>query len=94
MFFLSGEMLNKKYNRLMRKKLLAKDQRGQTMVEYVLILAVVVAIAIGIFQRLNEFLISNPDSFQNQYLNGFRQIFETNRDPEGNPTFKRYRIPR
>ena len=71
-----------------------ENQKGQTMVEYVLILAVVVAIAIGVFQRLNEFLLSNPDSFQAQYLNGFRTIFETNRDRDGNASFKQYRIPR
>lgn len=50
-------------------------QKGQTMVEYILLIAVIMVIMSSIFKRLDELLISNPDSLQNQYLKGYENVF-------------------
>lgn len=71
-----------------------RRQLGQTMVEYVLILAVVVSVAFAVFRRIDEFLVSNPDSFQNRYLRGFASILGNSADTSVRARYKRYRIPR
>lgn len=48
------------------------SQKGQTFVEYLLVIVVVVAVANTIFNKLEDYLLNNPDSIQNQYLSGFR----------------------
>ena len=54
------------------------NDKGQTAVEYTLLLAVVIVLAIGIFKKLNDYLINNPDSFQNKYLNSYTSFFQCN----------------
>lgn len=74
--------------------LLKLKQSGQTMVEYVLLLAVVVSIAFTIFRRIDEYLVSNPDSFQNKYLRGFASVLGNSADTNIRGRYKRFRIPR
>lgn len=50
-------------------------EAGQTSVEYILLIVVVVAIATSLFNQLEGYLISNPDSLKNQYLGGYSQMF-------------------
>lgn len=45
---------------------------GQTTVEYILMLAVVVAVGIKILKTFEDYLIKNPNSFINIYLNDFK----------------------
>lgn len=54
---------------------LEKNEKGQTMVEYILLLIVVVAITRTLFIQLNDFLLENPNSFQNRYLNSYKNTF-------------------
>ena len=51
-------------------------QAGQTMVEYILLLAVVMVISISIFKNLEEFLLSGPNSLTKSYLGEFSSMFE------------------
>ncbi len=62
--------------RKIKENLLEED--GQTMVEYILLVAVVVVICINIFEQLNNYLLNDPDSFQNRYLNSYRSLFQGN----------------
>ena len=51
-----------------------KDEQGQTSVEYVLLLAVMIFIAIAFFEKVNAFVVDNPDSLMNRYLGGFTRV--------------------
>lgn len=66
----------------------SKDQRGQTMVEYLLMLVVVVAVMASVFEKLEGYMVSNPDSFLNTYVQGFSRAF----NPESG--YKRFTIRR
>lgn len=58
----------------MNKNLLNED--GQTMTEYILIIAVVVVMGVSIFNKMNEYIITNPDSFISTYLNSYKLMFQ------------------
>lgn len=76
------------FSRILRP---AKNSKGQTMVEYILLILVVVVIMKSLFGKLNEFLITNPDSLQNKYLKGYASVFSAGGDGvDGN--FKRFRM--
>lgn len=51
-------------------------QKGQTMVEYILLLAVVISITVSLFRKLNDYLLNDPNSINNQYLNSYRSVFQ------------------
>lgn len=51
------------------------NQSGQTSVEYILMIVVVIAITSGLFGKLEGFLITNPDSFMNTYLDSYKDLF-------------------
>lgn len=51
------------------------NQLGQTSVEYILLIVVVVVVAQSVFGKLEGFLISNPDSVKNKYLGGYSSMF-------------------
>jgi hypothetical protein len=53
------------YNKEMEK------QAGQTSVEYILMLVVVVSISMGVYKKIEEGLITNPNSFVNSYIQSF-----------------------
>jgi Flp pilus assembly pilin Flp len=59
----------------MRKlKHFLKD-KGQTSVEYILLIAMVAIISSTLFGNLEKFIISNPDSVLNTYLTGLSDVF-------------------
>lgn len=72
-------------------KLRKLSERGQTMVEYILLIAVVIVILKSVFVKLNEYLITNPNSLQNKYLKSYENIFSAG---QGGFTgrYKRFRI--
>ena len=45
------------------------------MVEYVLLIGIMVAISMGVFKQLHEYLVDGDNSFQNQYLKSYKQVF-------------------
>ena len=51
------------------------SQLGQTSVEYIMLIVVVVAVSSSVFEKLEGFLISNPDSIKNKYLGGYASMF-------------------
>ena len=50
-------------------------QSGQTSVEYILMIVVVIFVSTSVFKKIEEYVVSNPDSFINGYLNAYRQGF-------------------
>lgn len=83
-------------NRIMKFlfKRLRLDSKGQTMVEYLLLILIVTVIANSLFQKINEYLITNPDSFQNTYLNGYENIFSAGEGSGFQGRYKRFRVIR
>jgi len=72
-----------------------KNEKGQTSVEYVLLIAVMITIAVTFFGKLNEYIITNPDSVMNRYLGGFQRILGSPDGPSGvSGSYKRFRLPR
>lgn len=57
------------------EKKLTLNQLGQTSVEYILMIVVVVVVASSVFEKLEGYLISNPDSLKNRYLGGYSNMF-------------------
>lgn len=57
-------------------KKLVENEKGQTSVEYILMIVVVAIVATSIFGKLEGYLISNPDSFKNRYLGQYKNMFE------------------
>lgn len=51
------------------------NQEGQTSVEYILLLLVVVTVGFSVFKKIDEYLVSNPDSLINIYLESFKEVF-------------------
>lgn len=65
--------------------------KGQTAVEYILMLSVSVSMGVAFFKKFEKYLLSNPDSYVNTYIgrNGiYTRLFKSD------PDFKRYRLPR
>jgi hypothetical protein len=52
-----------------------KDQRGQSAVEYIMLLMVMVIIGMAIFGKMKKYILDNPDSFINSYLKSYEQVF-------------------
>jgi Flp pilus assembly pilin Flp len=52
-----------------------KDEKGQTMAEYTLMVVVIVSVMFAVFGKLEEHLITNPDSIQSKYLSEFKDAF-------------------
>lgn len=51
-------------------------EKGQTSVEYILIIAVITVVTTSVFTKLEGYLITNPDSFKNQYLGAYKNMFD------------------
>ena len=51
------------------------SQKGQTSVEYILLVGVMIFISIGVFKQIREYVVTNPDSMVNRYLSSFDQQF-------------------
>lgn len=58
----------------MRSRLI-KGQKGQTSVEYIFMLVVVVTVSVSVFNKIEKELISDPDSWMNSYLKSFKTTF-------------------
>lgn len=69
------------------------DQFGQTSIEYILLILVVVTVGFSFFKKVDEYLVSNPDSLINVYLDSFKEAFGA--DHSGvNLKYKRFFIRR
>lgn len=69
------------------------SQMGQTSVEYIMLIVVIVVVATSVFEKLEGFLISNPDSLKNKYLGGYSNMFSgSNGSFQGQ--YKRFSIRR
>ncbi len=55
----------------MRLKFKKLNQLGQTSVEYMLLIAVAVSIGVTFFNKIDEFLIKNPNSVISRNLRQF-----------------------
>jgi len=71
-----------------------KNEKGQTSVEYVLLLVVMISLSITFFNKVNDFVINNPDSIVNRYLGGFRNVFGSSSSAGVSAQYKRFRLPR
>lgn len=54
-------------------RFLIKNKLGQTAVEYVLMLAVGASLGLTAFKKLNEYLLTRPDSIIGRPLNKLKQ---------------------
>ena len=63
-------------------------QRGQTSVEYMLMLIVAVSLGLTFFKNFQKFLLTNPDSYINIHMTFYKSMF----NPELG--YKRFRLPR
>jgi hypothetical protein len=50
-----------------------KLDRGQTVVEYMLMIAMSVGLGIAVFNQLNDYLIKNPNGLVGARLNQFKK---------------------
>lgn len=65
-----------------------KSKKGQTSVEYCLMIAMAVGLGITTFKKLNEYLIENPNGLINGPINSFKE--KLLQDPTGR--YRRYQI--
>ncbi|MBY0516286.1 MAG: class III signal peptide-containing protein [Bacteriovoracaceae bacterium] len=72
-----------------------KDEKGQTSVEYILLLAVMISVSIAFFKKVDGYVVSNPDSMVNRYLSGFGNILGSSSGTNGvSGSYKTFRLPR
>lgn len=78
----------------MKKKTLKQllKEKGQTSVEYILLISVVAIVSASLFKNLEEYIISNPDSLMSNYINGLNASFGQN--GSGEFTYKRFVLRR
>lgn len=69
-------------------KFLIKSQKGQTAVEYCLMIAMAVGLGITTFKKLNEYLIDNPNGMINGPIRNFQQRLGA--DDQG--MYRRYQL--
>ncbi len=62
-----------------------KNKRGQTSVEYLLLVVVAVSFGLTFAKKMDEYLIKNPNGLISKPLNGFKE--KLSQDPTG-----RYRV--
>ena len=72
------------------KRLRFLTEKGQTAVEYLLVLTVSVALALTFFKKLNEYFFdpNNPKSYMSVQMRFYKELY----DPSHG--FKKYRLPR
>lgn len=59
----------------MRRRL---GQRGQTSVEYILLVGVMIFISITFFKKVRDYMVRNPNSFINRYVRVYERDFGQN----------------
>lgn len=69
------------------RKFLGK--KGQTSVEYILMLSVSVAMGVSFFKKFEGYLLTNDDAYMKLQIQAYTKIFI---DPD--LRFKTYRLPR
>jgi hypothetical protein len=69
------------------RKFLGK--KGQTSVEYILMISVSVSMGVAVFKKLEAYLITSDTSYIKTHINIYTKIFM---DPD--LRFKTYRLPR
>jgi hypothetical protein len=68
------------------------NHRGQTAVEYVLLVAVAISIGLAFKSKMEEFILTNPNSLVARQINSFSQQFSN--DTSGRYSYfslRRYR---
>jgi hypothetical protein len=73
---------------------MTKDQKGQTSIEYILLLTVSFSLAYTFFGKLEEYVITNPDSFLNLYLNDFKKTLTNGNGSGTDFDYKRFPLRR
>ncbi|MES2525455.1 MAG: hypothetical protein V4598_00145 [Bdellovibrionota bacterium] len=66
-----------------------KNQRGQTSIEYLLMLVVSITLGITFKKKMNEYFFTNPNSFIAGSLRNYRALFA---GTENNRPYKRFRV--
>ena len=64
------------------------SEKGQTSLEYLLVIVVSVGMGATFFKKFQGYLLDNPDSYMRLQMKMYEQIF----DPSLN--YKRFRLPR
>ncbi len=54
------------------------NQKGQTSVEYILLVGVMITVSITFFKKVEDFIIKNPNSYINKALGGYERAFRGN----------------
>ncbi len=70
---------------------MVKNQKGQTSVEYLLMIVVALTLGYTFQKRMTEFFVSNPNSFINKSLRNYRVLFAGS---EGGRPYKRFTVVR
>ncbi len=63
------------YNRGMKR--FVRDEEGQTVVEYILMIAVVFSIGVLFLKKVDALLISNPNSLFGKQISGLKSQLQT-----------------
>lgn len=56
------------------------SQRGQTSIEYLLIMVVAIGLGFTFMKRMDEYFSTNPNSFITRSLNNYRQVLGSPQD--------------
>lgn len=64
------------------------QQKGQTSVEYLLLMAVSVGLGLLFFKKFNKYMLDNPNSYLRTQMKFYERLF----DPQIG--YKKYRLPR
>ncbi|MBA2403251.1 MAG: hypothetical protein H0V66_00645 [Bdellovibrionales bacterium] len=63
-------------------------QKGQTSVEYLLMVAMSITLGVKCFEKFEGYLLTNPDSYINMQMKIYKEMF----DPQY--AYKKFRLPR
>ena len=77
------------YNHPMMRKVL-KSEEGQTALEYLLMVAVVVALGLTFFTKMNDYLLQNPNGLINKPLKAYTNMLTGGGDP--NAAYRRFYV--
>jgi hypothetical protein len=72
-----------------------KNQAGQTSVEYILLVSVMIMLSFTFFEKVNEYVLTNPDSLINKYLSQSQRFFGSENSGGGiDGNYKTFSLPR
>lgn len=82
-------------SQLSQYNLTVKNQAGQTSVEYILLVSVMIMLSFTFFKKVNEYVLTNPDSLINKYLSQSQRFFGSENSGGGiDGNYKRFTLPR